>query len=61
MQVHDEILIQVPAAAAYPGMRMLEAAMRAGLLAVFPEADELGLAGKALVQASAGWNWAQVH
>ena len=44
MQVHDELLIQVPAAAAYSGKRMLEAAMRAGLLAVFPEADELGLA-----------------
>jgi DNA polymerase-1 len=59
--VHDEICIEAPVEAANAAASALGQAMRDGMLAVFPEAEKLGLAGADLIELKHGNNWAEVH
>jgi DNA polymerase-1 len=59
--VHDEVVIETPADTAEQAAAVLQDIMRAGMLAVFPEAEKLGLAGPDLIELKHGHNWAEVH
>lgn len=59
--VHDELVIEADAGCADRAAAALAESMRAGMLAVFPEAERLGLAGPDLVEVKQGHNWAEVH
>jgi len=59
--VHDELVIQCPQGNEAEAAAALEGAMREGLLAVFPEAESMGLAGPELIDIKQGYNWAEVH
>ena len=58
--VHDEIVIEAEADDDEAAAALADA-MRAGMRAVFPEAEALGLAGADLVDVKRGQNWAEVH
>lgn len=59
--VHDELIIQCQIADADQVKQTLIDCFRQGFLAVFPEADALGLAGADLVDAATGRSWGEIH
>ena len=61
LQVHDEIIVQVPEAMADQAAFFVTQAMKRGFLSVFPEAEGLGITGPGLVEAKIGKDWAEIH